>query len=221
MIYLPEKLSLFKVHSFGLQDIYFTRNKEVDSMKFKVWDRFKNLSLKSKRIIALCVCLLLLSVAVLQNVRTGSSHAVQGDGDSTVGNSDILQDLVGVSKIDDSEEYFAQKRLNRLNLQSSLTEEYQSVIGDTEASADAVTEAKDMLDTLNTVMQYENDLETQIKSMGYQDVFASFEGTGELDITVLTESLNDADVNTIAVCAAELTNVSVDQITIRGVAVIN
>lgn len=190
-------------------------------MKWNVWDKMKNLSVKSKRIIALCVCFLLLGVAVLQNIRTGNGSAVQNEEDSIVGDSDILSDLVGVSKIDDSEEFFAQQRLNRLNQQSSLTEEYQTVIRDQEAPADAVAEAKDMLDTLNTVMQYENDLETQIKSMGYQDVFASFEGNGEIEITVLTDALNDADVNSIAVCAADLTSVSMNQITIRGVTVIN
>ena len=189
-------------------------------MKWNVWDKMKNLSIKSKRIIALCVCLLLLGVAVVQNVRTESNSVVQND-DAAVNDSDILPELIGVSKIDDSEEFFAQKRLNRLNTQSVLSEEYQSVIEDVNASSDAVSEAKDLLDSLNTVMRYENDLETQIKSMGYQDVFASFESTGEVDITVLTESLNDADVNSIAVCASELTHVSVEQITIRGVAVIN
>lgn len=189
-------------------------------MKWNVWEKVKNMSIKSKRIIALCVCLLLLGVAVMQNVRTESSSAVHND-DTTVNDSDILPELIGVSKIEDSEEFFAQKRLNRLNAQSVLSEEYQSVIEDVNASEDAVSEAKDMLDTLNTVMRYENDLETQIKSMGYQDVFATFEESGDIDITVLTESLNDADVNSIAVSAAELTQVSIAQITIRGVAVIN
>ena len=190
-------------------------------MKWNVWERIKNMSLKSKRIMALCVCLFLLGIAVIQNLRTDSDQVIQENSDSAVGDSDALQNLVGVSKIEDSEEFFAQKRLNRLNAQSSLTEEYQNVIADTDAPEDAVTEAKDMLNSLNTVMQYESELETQIKSMGYKDVFASFEGTGDIDITVLAESLNEADVNSIAVCAAELTDVSMDQITVRGVAVIN
>ncbi len=191
-------------------------------MKFDLLSKMKNMSLRSKRILALSVCVLLLGAAIVQNIRSGSSTAVKpGEDMSLEGESDMLPELVGVSKIEDSEEYFAQQRLNRLNTQSVLTEEYQNVIDDTSAEEDAVAEAEEMLTALNEVMMHENDLEVQIKSMGYQDVFASLELDGDVDIIILTQSLNEADVNTIAQLVCDVTQISVDQITVRGVADIN
>ncbi len=191
-------------------------------MKWNLLEKIKNLSQRSKRIMALSVCVLLLGLAIVQNLSSGSELATQGEGDSSVsGDSDTLVDLIGVSKIEDEEEYFAGKRLNRLNQQSTLTEEYESVLADETAEKDAISEAQGLLNSLNAVMSCENDLESQIKSLGYMDVFAELKTDGMVDITVLAESLTETDVQSIANIAETLTQSSMDRITVRGVREIN
>lgn len=186
-------------------------------MKFKIPEKFKHLSVRTKRITALSVCVLLLGAAIFQNVRhrEGSSSL-----DAARDGAEMrLEEAVGVSVIEDSEEYFAQMRLSRMNEESALSEEYRRVTEDAAASDSAVTEAAYMIETLNTLTSCEEDLEKGIKALGYQDVFAALALDGEVDITVLAESLNESDVNTIANMVTELADVSPDQITVRGVCV--
>ncbi len=191
-------------------------------MKFNILQKVKNMSLRTKRILALSVCVLLLGIAIVQSVSSGKSTAVQGDTDTSVsGDSDTLVDLVGVSKIEDEEEYFAGKRLSRLNQQSAQAEEYASVLEDATADKDAISQAESLLASLNAIMSCENDLESQIKSLGYADVFAELKSDGLVDITVLAQSLTEADVQSIAVIAEELTQSSMERITVRGVRELN
>lgn len=191
-------------------------------MKWNLIEKLKNLSQRTKRILALGVCVLLLGLAIVQNLSSGDNGFVQENGESSVsGDSDTLVDLIGVSKIEDGEEFFAGKRLNRLNQQSTLAEEYESVIEDQNADKDAISEAQSMLASLDAVMLCENDLESQIKSLGYIDVFAELKSDGMVDITVLAESLSENDVQSIAVIAEDLTQSSMERITVRGVREIN
>ena len=191
-------------------------------MEFKLIDKMKNLSQRTKRIIALSICVLLLGLAIVQNLSSERGAASQVGEDSSVsGDADTLVDLVGVSKIEDEEEYFAGKRLQRLNQQSALADEYESVMEDQSADKDAISEAQSMLASLNAVMTCENDLESKIKSLGYMDVFAELTTDGMVDITVLAESLTEADVQSIAVIAEGLTQAAMERITVRGVREIN
>ncbi|MBR5280045.1 MAG: SpoIIIAH-like family protein [Clostridia bacterium] len=191
-------------------------------MKWNLFDKIKNLSQRTKRIMALSVCVLLLGLAIVQNLSTESGSEAQiGEDTSVSGDADTLVDLIGVSKIEDEEEYFAGKRLHRLNQQSALADEYESVMEDQSADKDTIAEAQSMLASLDAVMTCENDLESQIKSLGYVDVFAELMSDGMVDITVLAESLSEADVQSIAIIAEGLTQSSMDRITIRGVREIN
>lgn len=191
-------------------------------MKLNILEKMKNMSQRTKRILALSVCVLLLGLAIVQSLSSGSGIAEKDGQDALVsGDADALVDLVGVSKVEDEEEYFAGKRLSRLNQQSAQAEEYESVMEDETADKDAIAEAESLLASLNAVMSCENDLESQIKSLGYTDVFAELQTDGMVDITVLAESLTEADVQSIAVIAEELTQSSMERITVRGVREIN
>ena len=190
-------------------------------MKFSMLKKIKGLSQRSKRIIALSTCVLLLGLVILQNVSSEKGRATQMEDASVSGDADQLTDLIGVSKIEDEEEYFAGRRLYRLNQQSVLVDEYKSVLEDQGADEDAISEAQSMLASLNALMTCENDLEAQIKSLGYIDVFAELKTDGMVDITVLAESLSEADVQSIAVIAEALTEATMDRITVRGVRELN
>lgn len=183
-------------------------------MKLKVWEKMKAMSVRTKRILALSVCLVLLGIAIFQNVRTGKNTAAKPVDQQPEVQEEIP---VGVSKIEDSEEYFAQRRLERMNDRSTISAEYAAIAADSEAGEDAVSEAIYMIEALNTISDCERDVEARIKALGYSDVFATLALSGEVDITVLAESLSEADVNSIAAVAAELTQASMDAITVRGV----
>lgn len=102
-------------------------------MKFDILNKLKNMSMRTKRIIALVVCVSLLATAIILNVRTEKGEAgdktggdnvnvsVGGDETDQNGSENVINgneetDVgAGVTKVDDAEEYFAAIRLNRLN----------------------------------------------------------------------------------------------------------
>ena len=117
-------------------------------MKFDVWKKIKNMSMRTKRLIALAVCLVLLAVAVVQNASADKAEAGNPSKDGNVnvstGNGDDNKDLVvdkpenvgsGVIKVNDSEEYFATIRLNKLNDRSETEESCNEII-DSEGAAE-------------------------------------------------------------------------------------
>ena len=200
-------------------------------MKFDIMEKIKNMSMRTKRLIALAVCLVLLAVAVVQNAGGQSSQAGKPAGDGNVNvNTDIGEDdgseVVlegelenigsGVIKVDDREEYFATIRLNRLN-QRSETEESCNEIIDSETSAEnSVAEAVAKIESLKEITKIEENLETNITARGYNDVFVIIENEC-VYITVSTESLDANEASAIAVSACDITGCEMDDIILKGV----
>ena len=128
-------------------------------MKFDILNKLKNMSMRTKRIIALVVCVSLLATAIILNVRTEKGEAgdktggdnvnvsVGGDETDQNGSENVINgneetDVgAGVTKVDDAEEYFAAIRLNRLNSRSETEESCNEIIDSETASESNVADA--------------------------------------------------------------------------------
>ncbi|MBQ8827822.1 MAG: SpoIIIAH-like family protein [Clostridia bacterium] len=179
--------------------------------------------MKTKRIIALCVCCLLLAAAIYQNVhsRSGSDNEEVVNSDSSeaeevifvqdynnqeVGNdaesestAEELSDTeeTGV-KCDNALDYIAELRIEREVLRSTEAEECMTIIEDTTASDGAKETAQETVDSISTMTEIEDSLESAIKSRGYEDVFVVYDDEGSIDVTVIAKNMTEDEVNSIA-----------------------
>lgn len=202
-------------------------------MKFDILGKIKNMSMRTKRIIALVICVSLLVVAIVQNMRTDSAEANGGsigggvnisasgsaddDNAQSTGGSQTEFDVgAGVVKVNDAEEYFAVIRLNRLNSRSRTEESCNEIIESDTSSESNVADAVAAMEDLRKTTQMETDLETAVKSRGYNDVFVSIENDS-VYITVLADSLDEAEVSAIAASAGDITGYNLDEIVLKGV----
>lgn len=202
-------------------------------MKLDILNKIKNMSMRTKRIIALVVCVSLLAVAIIQNVKTnkgeagnktggdnvnisvGNPNDKDGSNDASNGNdaSDVGK---GVIKVNDTEEYFATIRLNRLNSRSETEESCNEIIDSETASESNVADAVAQMETLKKTTKMETDLETAVKSRGYDDVFVIIENDS-VYITVQADSLDGSEASAIATSACEITGYTLDDVVLKGV----
>ena len=203
-------------------------------MKFDILNKLKNMSMRTKRIIALVVCVSLLATAIILNVRTEKGEAgdkaggdnvnvsVGGDETDQNGSENVINgneepDVgAGVTKVDDAEEYFAAIRLNRLNSRSETEESCNEIIDSETASESNVADAVAQIETLKKTTKMETDLETAVKSRGYDDVFVIIENDC-VYITVQSDSMDSGEASAIATSACEITGYTFDDIVLKGV----
>ena len=202
-------------------------------MKFDILNKIKNMSMRTKRIIALGVCVSLLAVAIIQNVKTDKGEAGNktggdnvnvsvgdnnnGDENQNVNNANNGSDIgSGVIKVNDTEEYFATIRLNRLNSRSETEESCNEIIDSETASESNVADAVATIETLKKTTKMETDLESAVKSRGYDDVFVIVENDC-VYITVQSDSMDGSEASAIATSACEITGYPLDDIVLKGV----
>ena len=185
-------------------------------MKFDILNKIKNMSMRTKRVIALSICVSLLAIAIIQNMKPDRGEAGDKNGGTNVnvsvgGDSEDVSNKpqdenigAGVVKVNDSEEYFATVRLNRLNARSQTEESCNEIIDSETASETNVADAVALMENLKKTSKMETDLETSVKSRGYDDVFVMIENEC-VYITVASESLDGGEVSAIAASACEIT----------------
>lgn len=198
-------------------------------MKVNIWEKIKNMSMRTKRLIALAVCLMLLAVAVVQNASADNAEAgnLNNDGNMNVstGNGGDNEDLVvdkpenvgnGVIKVADREEYFATVRLNKLNDRSETEESCNEIIDSEAAAEETVADAVAQMESLKKIAKTEESLETNILARGYKDVFVIIENDF-VYITVAADSLDVNEASAIAASACEITGCEMEDIVLKGV----
>ena len=198
-------------------------------MKVDFWEKIKNMSMRTKRLIALAVCLVLLAVAVVQNASADGAEAgnLNDDGNVNVstGNGEKNDDLLvdkpenvgsGVIKVADREEYFATVRLNKLNDRSETEESCNEIIDSEAAAEETVADAVAQMESLKKIAKTEESLETNILARGYEDVFVIIENDC-VYITVAADSLDVNEASAIAVAACEITGCDIEDVILKGV----
>ncbi|MBQ8164416.1 MAG: SpoIIIAH-like family protein [Clostridia bacterium] len=196
------------------------------------------MSLKVKRILALCVCCVLLAAAIYQNIRTDDTNS-GADVDSTIsessedvifvqdynseeaGNIDGEQantdvDLTGI-KCDSPLDYIAGLRIEREAYRSALTEECMSIIESTSSSDAEVSIAQDEILAVNSMTETEDLLESALKSRGYEDVFAEYNDDGCIDIVLIAKNISESEIETITSMVYSESGVTSEYLTVSSV----
>ena len=174
------------------------------------------MSVKVKRMIALGVCVLLLGVAVFQNVRTNRKGAGELAPTENPG-ATAGADENGGKKTVNAEllEYFAGARLERESDRSAVSEECALIISDAEASEADKTAAADLAKSLETLSKTESEMEAAIEGRGYEEALVFLDDAGTVEITVLAESLDETEATAIANIAVESASADLDDICVK------
>ena len=168
------------------------------------------MSLKVKRILALCVCFALLAVAVYQNIRHDvkeSNSETDEPSDEVIyvqdNNSENVDNVTGDGvptgiKCDNPTDYIAGLRIEREAERSAFTEECLAVIDDTDSSETEVLNAQDEIIAVSAMTECEDLIESSIKSRGYEDVFVGFGDDGFVDVVLIAETVTASEIETIS-----------------------
>lgn len=191
-------------------------------------ERIKNMSMRTKRITALFICLVLLTVAIAMNsqVENGEAGKLKGDienvdvglKDEALNQSGNLDGDVGkgVVKVEDADEYFATLRLNKLNERSQQQESFNEIIESDSAEESYIAEAVTKIEELEEINALEDLTETMVSARGYSDVFVKIDNEF-VYITVLADSLNENEASAIATTVSKETGILIDDIILKGV----
>ena len=191
-------------------------------------EKIKNMSMRTKRITALFICLVLLTVAIAMNsqVENGEAGKLKGDienvdvglKDEVLNQSGNLDGDVGkgVVKVEDADEYFATLRLNKLNERSQQQESFNEIIESDSAEESYIAEAVAKIEELEEINALEDLTETMVSARGYSDVFVKIDNEF-VYITVLADSLNENEASAIATTVSKETGILIDDIILKGV----
>ena len=191
-------------------------------------EKIKNMSMRTKRITALFICLVLLTVAIAMNsqVENGEAGKLKGDienvdvglKDEALNQSGNLDGDVGkgVVKVEDADEYFATLRLNKLNERSQQQESFNEIIESDSAEESYIAEAVTKIEELEEINALEDLTETMVSARGYSDVFVKIDNEF-VYITVLADTLNENEASAIATTVSKETGILIDDIILKGV----
>ena len=114
--------------------------------------------------------------------------------------------------------YFSRNRLDRNASRSRLRATLEDIIQDENAPEEVISEAYEKIILLARQANTETELEGLIRQRGFSDVFVSFSETGELEVIVNAESLNEEQVTQITEIIRRNTNIPLREMSIRNVA---
>lgn len=115
-----------------------------------------------------------------------------------------------------SDEYFAQAKLEREETQDKIAEMTQDILESVEESDTAKTEAVTQAAQLATILEQQTNIESLIKAKGFEDCLV-FIQNGECSIVVKDSKLTDEDTLIIKDIATGQTGISIDKIKISAV----
>lgn len=196
-----------------------------------------------KRIIALCVCCLLLAAAIVQNVYSNKKKAAndikpsnlsdssnkdnngsdvlskdpdKDVGTDTDGNSNEQNAATGLL-CSSTEDFMAELRINRDESRSAEAEECMAVIENANANADEKTRAQETVQSISIMQEIESSVETAIKGKGYKDAFVSYDKSGSFDVTIVAETMTENEVMSIAMMIQDAAGVSLECLSVQSV----
>lgn len=115
-----------------------------------------------------------------------------------------------------SDEYFAQAKLDREETQDKISEMTQEVLNSVEESDTAKTEAVTRAAELATILEQQTNVESLVIAKGFEDCLA-FIQNDECSIVVKDSDLTDEDTLIIKDIATGQTGISIDKIKISAV----
>lgn len=177
------------------------------------------MSVKVKRMIALGVCVLLLGVAVFQNIRTNRNGAGELAPQMRISRTPPRRQMAMTARRLRSVQNFwnilPAPRLERESDRSALSEECAMIISDEEASEADKTAAADLAKSLETMAKAETEMEAAIEGRGYEEALVFLGDEGSVEITVLAEKLDETEATAIANIAVESASADLDDISVK------
>lgn len=126
-------------------------------------------------------------------------------------------EVVSNSKLTaEQQEYFANERINRSQSQEKAIESLSDIIESADSSENAKTEAVKSAEKLALIIKAQNDIETEVKSKGFDDCIVSI-NNNSCSVIVSKGKLNDASAITIKDIVNRQGGIAFDKITISEV----
>lgn len=115
-----------------------------------------------------------------------------------------------------SDEYFAQAKIDRQQTQDKIAEMTKDILESSEESESAKTEAVAKAAELATIMEQQTNVESLIKSKGFEECM-TFIQNGECSVVVKDTELTSDDVMIIKDIAVGQTGITADKVKITAV----
>ena len=148
--------------------------------------------------------------------KAGESSTEKSTTKSTIKATEKTTDNKTTPTSANSDEYFAQAKLNREETQDKIAEMTQDILESVEESDTAKTEAVTQAAQLATILEQQTNVESLIKAKGFEDCLV-FIQNGECSIVVKDSKLTDEDTLIIKDIATGQTGISIDKIKISSV----
>ena len=179
-------------------------------------------NLKSKQIVIIALVVLIAAAAYIQYGY--NPVGISGTDDvnainsvlSTPGNNGTnkIGEAVAVSK--ETNDYFAQAKIDKEATRSKNIDAIKEVAQDTGADKDIKTQANNQLLQLTTNSENEMKIEALIKEKGYQDVLVYLGEEGTADIIVKTPSLNASQTAQIYDIVMRYAKISGEKLSVKN-----
>ncbi|PYG86816.1 stage III sporulation protein AH [Ruminiclostridium sufflavum DSM 19573] len=181
--------------------------------------------LQRKQIVVLSLVLMLVIAGYLQisynsqfsaaedPAQSGDVVYVDNRGTAEGEVAESEQEAVTASK--ETNNYFAQTKMDRENAREEDIETIKSITGDELASKEAKEKAQEKMLKIVEANQKEANIESLIKGKGFSDAIAMFADDGSIDVIVKAPAISKADTAKIADIVVRQGNVTFDKVIIK------
>lgn len=154
-----------------------------------------NLMIGKKHIILTCLTLLL-GTAIYVNYVVSDNNTVEEtetieNASKTYGAAAFVSET---EETTESEDYFEQARIDRLNSRDTATQTLKSIMGGGDSTEEEQTVASEQAAAMSTLIEKETTVENLLKAAGFEDAVVYLDGDGA---NIVVKS-SDADENTVA-----------------------
>ena len=179
-------------------------------------------NLKSKQIVIIALVVLIAAAVYIQYGYNPVGESGTGDVTSitnalnTPGNSGDrkLGEAVAVSK--ETNDYFAQAKIDKESTRSKNVDAIKEVAQDSGADKDIKTQANQQLLNITSNSEQEMKIETLVKEKGYQDVLVYIGDEGTADVIVKTPSLNASQTAQIYDIVMRYAKISGEKLSVKN-----
>lgn len=126
------------------------------------------------------------------------------------GLDDVSSDMT-VESMSDSD-YFLSYRMERQTMREQMLSHYQEIVGSSEASTEAIADARGKMNEIHEMAETEMTLESLLKTEGYEEAIVVAD-VDQVNVVVKSDSLNKQQaLDIIHLVRSQLPNISGNQV---------
>jgi len=188
--------------------------------------------INKKQIMVIALVLVIITAGVLQYTYGKADYSAKGDDseerlgeavyvDNMNGDKadDLQDDSASADKAateEDTDDYFAQARIEREAIRSRQKEELEQMTSSTESNNESAKIVQEEILKLMKRSEMEATIESLAKQRGFKDVVAILGSTGSVDLIVRAESLSPAETAQLSDIVMRHAGVEMGEIHIRN-----